>query len=86
MLKQYPIINLERHPVAAWHQGELVAGIYNFPLPAGLKPGKYRLETGMWVPPDGPGAAVRPHTSTDGAEGQTTVLPDRVVLAEVEVR
>jgi 4-amino-4-deoxy-L-arabinose transferase-like glycosyltransferase len=75
MLKQYPIINLEPHPVRDWHQGELVAGIYNFALPANLKPGKYRLETGMWVPPNGPGATIRLETATD-----------RVVLAEIEVR
>lgn len=86
MLKQYPIINLERHPVSDWHQGELVAGIYNFPLPADLKPGKYRLETGMWVPPNGPGAAVRSQAEAAPTEGQATVLPDRVVLAEIEVR
>lgn len=76
MLKQYPIINREPHPVKEWHQGELLAGIYNFSLPANLKPGKYRLETGMWVPPNGPGATI--------AQGGTPT--DRVVLAEVEVR
>ncbi len=77
MLKQYPIINREPHPVREWHQGELLAGIYNFPLPPNLEPGTYRLETGMWVPPNGPGASVRLQT------GETT---DRVVLADIEVR
>jgi hypothetical protein len=75
MLKQYPIINREPHPVRDWHQGELVAGIYNFALPANMEPGKYRLETGMWVPPSGPGATIRLETATD-----------RVVLGEIEVR
>lgn len=78
MLKQYPIINREPHPVREWHQGELLAGIYNFPLPASLKPGRYRLETGMWVPPNGPGATVRLQPGSQAT--------DRVVLAEIEVR
>ncbi|HEX8228610.1 MAG TPA: phospholipid carrier-dependent glycosyltransferase [Chloroflexia bacterium] len=77
MLKQHPIINREPHPVRDWHQGELLAGIYNFPLPADLKLGKYRLETGMWVPPNGPGATVRLQPGNETA--------DRIVLGEIEV-
>ncbi|MDQ3928116.1 MAG: hypothetical protein M3328_03100, partial [Chloroflexota bacterium] len=78
MLKQYPAINREPHPVREWHQGELVAGIYNFPLPPDLKPGKYRLETGMWVPPNGPGATIRLESANQPTDG--------IVLAEIEVR
>jgi hypothetical protein len=77
MLKQYPIVNREPHPVTKWHQGELLAGIYNFPLPTNLKPGKYRLETGMWVPPNGPSATLRLEN--------TNQPTDRVVLGEIEV-
>lgn len=53
-LRQYPGITQEPHPVKDWHAGELLAGIYNFALPASLKPGMYSLQTGMWVPPNGP--------------------------------
>lgn len=86
MLKQYPIINREPHPVRDWHKGELLAGIYNLALPANLRPGMYRLETGMWVPPNGPGATILFEAATEQEGGQTAILPDRIVLAEVEVR
>jgi hypothetical protein len=32
--------------------------VYNLPIPADAPQGKYRLEMGMWVPPNGPGAHV----------------------------
>jgi hypothetical protein len=94
MLKQYPIINREPHAVRRWHQGELLAGVYNFALPADLKPGKYRLETGMWVPPGGPGATVtvdKPPRPADGKtkgqfDGLSPYTTSRVVLALLEVR
>ncbi len=81
--KQYPGITQQPHPVKEWHQGELLGGIYNFALPTNLKPGKYRIETGMWVPPDGPDAKV----SYGPGEKPTPDMPaDRVVLGEVDVR
>lgn len=83
MLKQYPGITQQPHPVKEWHEGELLAGIYNFALPANLKPGKYRLETGMWVPPNGPGAKVI-HGPEDKAPPDAPT--DRVVLGEIEIR
>jgi hypothetical protein len=60
LLRAYPAVQQIEHPVAQWHAGEWVAGSYNIALPAGLAPGKYSLETGMWVPPNGPGAYVYP--------------------------
>lgn len=81
--KQYPGITQQPHPVGEWHKGELVGGIYNFALPAGLKPGKYRLDTGMWVPPNGPGAAVSYGTGLSPGPDAPT---DRVVLGEINVR
>lgn len=76
-LKNYPEVVQEPHPVARWHRGEMVAGVYNFDLPAGLPQGTYRLEMGMWVPPGGPGASV---VGEDGGQA------DRVVLGQIEVR
>jgi hypothetical protein len=60
LLRAYPAVQQIEHPVAQWHKGEWVAGSYNIALPAGLAPGIYRLETGMWVPPNGPGANISP--------------------------
>jgi hypothetical protein len=60
LLRGYPGIEQIQHPVAQWHKGEWVAGVYNLALPAGLAPGTYRLETGMWVPPNGPNATISP--------------------------
>lgn len=81
--KQYPGITRQPHPVKDWKQGELLGGIYNFALPANLKPGKYRLETGMWVPPNGPGAQVSYGPGDKPAPGTS---PDRVVLdVELEI-
>ncbi|MEO5953756.1 MAG: hypothetical protein ABIQ44_14935, partial [Chloroflexia bacterium] len=77
-LRAYPEVLHEQRPVGQWKKGEMLAGVYNFDLPAGLVPGRYRVETGMWVPPGGPGAEVR------YAEGDAPV--DRVVLGEIEVR
>ena len=54
LLRGYPDVEQIQHPVAQWHQGEWVAGVYNMALPAILAPSTYRLETGMWVPPEGP--------------------------------
>jgi len=58
LLRGYPGIEQIQHPVAKWHKGEWVAGVYNVSLPAGLAPGTYRLEMGMWVPPNGPNATI----------------------------
>jgi 4-amino-4-deoxy-L-arabinose transferase-like glycosyltransferase len=74
MLRAYPGVTQQPHPVSQWHQGELLSGVYNFSLPAGMPAGRYRLETGMWVPPNGPGARI-----TDSP------TPDRIVLGDVEV-
>jgi hypothetical protein len=60
LLRGYPDVQQIQHPVAQWHQGEWVAGAYNLALPSTLAPGTYRLETGMWVPPNGPQANIRP--------------------------
>jgi hypothetical protein len=79
-LKAYPRVVQQPRPVPRWHQGEFLAGIYNFNLPPNLKPGTYRLDTGMWVPPSGPGARI---TYDPPAAG----LPeDRVALGEIEVK
>jgi hypothetical protein len=74
MLRDYPQVTQQQHPVSRWHGGELLAGTYNFDLPPTLPPGRYRLETGMWVPPNGPGAR-----STGGES------PDKIVLGDIEV-
>src|SRR5436190_17542339 len=71
-LQNYPDVMRQPHPVPQWHEGELLAGVYNFNLPPTLKPGTYHLETGMWIPPNGPGAK----TSTG----------DRITLGEIEVK
>jgi hypothetical protein len=77
-LRAYPEVLHEPRAVKDWKKGEMLAGVYNFDLPAGLPPGKYSIETGMWVPPGGPGANMRyPDGSGPG---------DRVVLGEIEVR
>lgn len=77
-LRAYPEVLHEERAVKNWKKGEMLAGVYNFDLPAGLPAGKYRIETGMWVPPNGPGAEMRyPDGSGSG---------DRVVLGEIEVR
>jgi hypothetical protein len=62
--------------VGTWHEGEMVAGAYNLPIPAGVPPGTYRLETGMWVPPSGPGARL---TSPTGEVLNSIVLGDVAV-------
>jgi len=73
-LKDYPKIVQQPHAVGQWHAGEFVPGVYNMPIPADTPPGDYRLEMGMWVPPNGPGAHV------SGQDG------DSVVLGEFAVR
>jgi hypothetical protein len=79
-LKAYPGISQQPHPVSQWHQGELLAGIYNFNLPPDLKAGTYRLDTGMWIPPNGPGAGIT-YNPPDAN------LPrDHVVLGEITVK
>jgi hypothetical protein len=60
LLRNYPDVQQIQHPVSQWHEGEWVAGTYNLALPSTLAPGTYRLETGMWVPPNGPQANIRP--------------------------
>lgn len=55
-LQTYPDVLHEPRAVKDWKKGEMLAGVYNFDLPAGLPTGKYKIETGMWVPPSGPGA------------------------------
>jgi hypothetical protein len=79
-LKDYPRVSQQPHPVSAWHQGELLAGVYNFALPAGIKPGTYRLDAGMWVPPSGPGARITYDKPATGLPG------DHVALGEIEVK
>lgn len=79
-MKDYPRVVQQAHPVAQWHHGEFLAGVYNLSVPPNLTPGAYRLEAGMWVPPNGPGAKM-----TD-KDGQGTQPPDRVVLGEINVR
>jgi hypothetical protein len=60
LLRGYPNVQQIDHLVTQWHKGEWVAGVYNMALPSSLAPGTYRLETGMWVPPNGPGANIAP--------------------------
>jgi hypothetical protein len=82
-LRSYPEVAHQMWPVSQWHRGEMLAGVYNFNLQATLRAGRYRLETGMWVPPSGPAAEVT--YSTEGED--TGEMPrDRVVLGEIEVR
>jgi hypothetical protein len=76
MLRNYPYVQQIPHPVGTWHEGEMVAGAYNLPIPAGVPPGTYRLETGMWVPPSGPGARL---TSPTGEVLNSIVLGDVAV-------
>ncbi|MEO8285342.1 MAG: phospholipid carrier-dependent glycosyltransferase [Chloroflexota bacterium] len=57
LLRGYPDVQQIQHRVSSWHNGEWIAGSYNIPLPATLTPGTYRLETGLWVPPNGPSSA-----------------------------
>ena len=75
-LRDYPGVSQQSHPVSRWHGGEWLAGVYNIGLPAGLRPGTYRLDTGMWVPPNGPGAQIR-------VGGQAT---DHVTLGNIVVK
>ncbi len=82
-LRAYPEVLHEPRAVSQWKKGEMLAGVYNFDLPATLRHGMYRLETGMWVPPGGPGAQVT-YSPKDKPEGE--VPGDRVVLGEIEVR
>lgn len=77
--RNYPQVARVEYPVVGWHKGELIAGSYNLALPADLPPGAYRLETGMWVPPDGPGARITP-----GEGGQAPA--NQIVLGEITVR
>jgi hypothetical protein len=77
LLRNYPYVQQIFHPVSQWHRGEMVAGVYNLALPGGLAPGSYRLETGLWVPPNGPGAVFTPPTGA---------ASDRIVLGTIEVR
>ena len=82
-LKNYPEIAQIPHPVSRWHAGEFVEGVYNLGIPAGLSPGTYRLEMGMWVPPNGPSARV---TYPPGREPPTYSDPGRILLAEIGIR
>ncbi|HEX9989133.1 MAG TPA: phospholipid carrier-dependent glycosyltransferase [Chloroflexia bacterium] len=79
-LRNYPNVQREFHPISKWHQGELVPGVYNFPIPPDLPPGTYRLETGMWVPPNGPGAKI---TYSGPAPGEQS--PDRINLGDIRI-
>jgi hypothetical protein len=82
-LRNYPHVVRIPHPVAKWHQGELLAGVYNFDIPASVAPGTYRLETGMWVPPSGPGAKI----GYDPQERPPGEVPEgRIVLGDITVR
>lgn len=60
LYRNYPYIQQIMHPVAQWHKGELLEGVYNFAIPVNVRPGVYKLETGMWAAPNGPGAKILP--------------------------
>ncbi len=81
-LSNYPQVVHEPHPVSKWHEGELLAGVYNFSLPSEVRPGTYRIETGMWVPPNGPGAQIAYDSQNKPAGDAPT---DRVILGDISV-
>jgi 4-amino-4-deoxy-L-arabinose transferase-like glycosyltransferase len=82
-LKNYPEIAQIPHPVPRWHAGEFVEGVYNLAIPLGLSPGTYRLEMGMWVPPNGPSARV---SYPPGREPSSHSDPGGILLAEIGIR
>jgi hypothetical protein len=81
-LRNFPEVQREFRPVSSWHEGETVAGVYSFAIPEGLRPGTYRLETGMWVPPSGPGAKV---TYPASERPQLDPPETRILLGEIVV-
>lgn len=81
-LKDYPRVVQQPHPVSEWQAGEMLAGVYNLPIPESAPPGTYRVEAGMWVPPNGPGARVYPGTGGSGSAQPT----DRVTLGEITIK
>ncbi len=81
-LSNYPQVVHEPHPVSKWHEGELLAGVYNFSLPSEVRAGTYHIETGMWVPPNGPGAQIAYDPQNKPASDAPT---DRVILGNISV-
>ncbi|MCO6450278.1 MAG: hypothetical protein J5I90_05760 [Caldilineales bacterium] len=65
-------------PTDEWSAGETIRDEYVLPLPDGLTPGVYLLETGMYRPEDGTRLPVR--------QAQTTVTDDRIRLQEIVIR
>jgi 4-amino-4-deoxy-L-arabinose transferase-like glycosyltransferase len=70
-LEDYPRIVQQPHPVARWHAGELLAGVYNLGIPPGLPPGS-KPASGSRRPGPAPGSPTTrrvSHPATHRATG-----------------
>jgi hypothetical protein len=65
-------------PTKGWHKGQFVGDYYSLTVPAGVPPGRYRLEIGVYDP-----ATMQRLPVMDD---QGTAIDDRVMIEPVVVQ